>query len=113
MFDRDTHKFILLLRKGVSPYEHIESWKRFDETVLPDKEAFYSSLTMEDITDVNYRNTKRVLKDCNNKKIGDYRNLYIESDILILADVFGNFGNIYIDIYELDSANFLSVARLP
>ena len=68
---------------------------------------------MEDITDVNYRNTKRVLKDCNNKKIGDYRNLYIESDILILADVFGNFGNIYIDIYELDSANFLSVARLP
>ena len=39
MFDRDTHKFILLLRKGVSPHEHIDSWKRFDETFLPDKEA--------------------------------------------------------------------------
>ena len=40
MFDRGTHKFILLLRKGVSPYEHIDSWKRFDETFLPDKEAW-------------------------------------------------------------------------
>ena len=51
-WNEDINKFILLLRKGVYPYEYIDSWERFDETSLPDKEAFYSSLNMEDITDV-------------------------------------------------------------
>ena len=49
------NKFILLLRKGVYPYEYMDSWERFDETSMPDKEAFYSSLNMEDITDVDHR----------------------------------------------------------
>ena len=49
------NKFILLLRKGAYPYEYMDSWQRFDETSLPDKEAFYSNLNMEDITDVDYR----------------------------------------------------------
>ena len=52
--DRDINKFILLLRKGVYAYEYMDSWKRFDEGLLPDKEAFSSSLNMEDITDVDY-----------------------------------------------------------
>ena len=70
--DGDITKFILLLRKGVHPYEYMDSSKRFDETFLPDKEAFYSSLNMEDITDIDYRHAKRVFKDFNNKNIGDY-----------------------------------------
>ena len=49
----DLNKFILLLKKGVYPYEYMDSWQRFDETSLPDKEAFYSNLNMEDITDVD------------------------------------------------------------
>ena len=49
--DKDINKFILLLRKCVYPYEYMDSWERFDETLLPDKEAFYSSLNMENITD--------------------------------------------------------------
>ena len=51
----DLNKFILPLRKGVYPYEYMDSWQRFDETSLPDREAFYSNLNMEDITDVVYR----------------------------------------------------------
>ena len=51
----DINKFILLIRKGVYLYGYMDSWERFDETLLPDKEAFYSSLNIEDITDVNYR----------------------------------------------------------
>ena len=47
------NKFILLLRKGAYLYEYMESWQRFDEISLPDKEAFYSNLNMEDITDVD------------------------------------------------------------
>ena len=56
----DRNKFILLLRKGVYPYEYMDSWQRFDEKSLPDKEAFYSNLNMENITDVDYRHGKTV-----------------------------------------------------
>ena len=108
----DTNKFILLLRKGVYPYEYMDSWEKFDETSLPDKEAFYSSLNMEDITHVNYRHAKRVLKYFNNKNQGDYHDLYVQSDTLLLADVFENFRNKCIEIYELDLAHFLSAPGL-
>ena len=57
----DLNKLILLLRKGVYPYEYMDSWQRFDETSLPDKEAFYSNLNMEEITDVDYRHGKQYL----------------------------------------------------
>ena len=50
--NEDLNKFILLLRKGVCPYEYIDNWERFDETSLPDKESFYSSLNMENIDDI-------------------------------------------------------------
>ena len=49
----DINKFVLLLRKGVYPFEYMNSWIRFDETSLPDKKAFYSELYLEDITDEN------------------------------------------------------------
>ena len=55
----DINKFILLLRKGVDPYEYMDNWERFDEELLPDKEAFYSTLNMKDVTDVDYRHAKK------------------------------------------------------
>ena len=71
----DLNKFILLLRKGVYPYEFMDNWQRFDETSLPDKEAFYSNLNMEDITDVDYRHGKKVFEYLINKNLGDYHDL--------------------------------------
>ena len=59
----------MLLWKGVYSYEYMDSWERFDGTSLPDKEAFYRCLNMEDITDVDYRHPKRVLKYFNNKDL--------------------------------------------
>ena len=76
----DINKFILLLRKGVYPYEYMDSWIRLDNTLLSNKEDFYSSLNMECITDVNCRHAKRVFKNFNNKDIGDNHNLYVQSD---------------------------------
>ena len=108
----DLNKFILLLRKGVYPYEYMDSWQRFDETSLPDKEAFYSNLNMEDITDVDYRHGKTVLEYLINKKLGDYHHLYVQSDTLVLADIFENFRNMCIEVYELDPAHFLSAPGL-
>ena len=50
----------MLLRKGVYPYEYIDSWERFNETSLPDKKAFYSKLSLEDITDKDYAHAQKV-----------------------------------------------------
>ena len=111
-FCNGDHKFIFLLRKGVYPYEYMDSWERFNETSLPDKEAFYSNLNMEDITDVDYKHAKIVFKNLINKTLGDYHDLYVQSDTLLLADVFENFRNMCIKVYELDPAHFLSAPGL-
>ena len=66
----------------------MDSWERFDETLLLDKAVFYSKLNMEDITDVDYRHAERVFKNLNNKNLGEYHDLYVQSDTLLLADMF-------------------------
>ena len=80
----------MVLTKGVYPYEYMDSWEIFDETSLPDRGGFYSSLNMEDIIDVDHRHAKRVFKSFNNKNLGDYHDLYLQSHMLLLADVFNN-----------------------
>ena len=90
----------------------MDSWERFVETPLPDKEAFYSSLNMKDITDVDHRHAKRVFKNLNNKNLGDYHDLYFQSDTLLLPDVLENFRSKYIEIYELDPTHCLSAPGL-
>ena len=90
----------------------MDSWERFSETSLPEKEAFYSSLNMEHITDVDHRYAKRVFKSLNNKYLGDYHDLYVQSDALLLADIFENFRTMCIKLYELDPAHFLSTPGL-
>ena len=106
------NKFVLLLRKGVYPYEYIDSWERFDETSLPEKNFFLSELCLEDITDEGYTHAKKVFEEFNLKSLSDYHDLYVQSDILLLADVFENFRNKCIEIYELDLAHFLSAPGL-
>ena len=98
----------MLLRKGIYPYEYIDSLERLDETSLPSKEAFYSSLNMEGITIVDYKHAKRVYKEFKSRNLGDYHELYVQSDTLLLADVFENSRSKGIEIYELDPAHFLS-----
>ena len=110
--NEDINKSILLSRKGVYLYKYMDSWERFDEKSLPGKEAFYSSLNMEDITDIDHRHAKRVFKNLNNKNLCEYHDLYVQSDTLLLADVFENFRNKCIEIYELDPAHFLSAPGL-
>ena len=76
------------------------------------KEAFYSNLNMEDITDADHKHANKVFKVCMLKNLGDYHDLYVQSDTLFLADVFENFRNKCIEIYELDPAHFLSESGL-
>ena len=58
--NKNLNKFILLLRKGVYPYEYMDNWERFNETSLPNKESFYSNLNMENIDDIDYRHDNNV-----------------------------------------------------
>ena len=105
-------KFILILRKGIYPYEYMDSWKRLDEICLPFKSKFYSNLTLENITDFDYRHANKVFKKFKLKNLGDYHELYAQSDILLLAYVFESFRNKCIEIYELDPAHVLSTPEL-
>ena len=67
---------------------------------------------MEDITDANYGQAKRVCKDFEIKNWGEYHDLYVQSNTLLLADVFENFRNVCLKIYELDPAIFFAVSEL-
>ena len=104
--NRNIVRFILLLRKGVYSYEYMDSWGRFDKGLLPEKEYFYGSLNKENITSIDYRRTERVFKKFNNKSLGDYNDLHVPSDTLLLADVFEYFTNKCIKICKFDPANF-------
>ena len=110
--NNDLNKFILLLRKGVYPYEYMDNWERFNETSLPSKESFYSNLNMEDIDDIDYRHGNNVFKKFKLNNLGDYHDLYVQSDTLLLADVFENFRDMCLKEYELDPAHFLSLPGL-
>ena len=83
-WNNDLKKFVLLLRKGVYPYGYMDSWKRFDETSLPDKKAFYS----EEILLVRLHTCSKVFEKFKLKRLGDYHDFYVQSDTLLLADVF-------------------------
>ena len=78
----------MLLRKDVYPYEYMDCWERFDETSLPNKEAFYSKLNLEDITDKDYENAQKGWEAFGIKNLGEYHDLYVQSDTLLLACVF-------------------------
>ena len=108
----DLNKFILLLRKGVYPYEYMDSWEKFNETSLPSKEDFYSNLNMEDNDDIDYRHGNNVFTGFKLENLGYYHDLCVQSDTLLLADVFENFRNMCIMVYELDPAHFVSLPEL-
>ena len=110
--NNDINKFILLLRRAVCPYEYMDDWEKCNETTLRGKEEFYSNLNREDITDADYVHVKRFCKDFEIKKLGEYHDLYLRSDVLLLVDVFGNFRRMCLKIYELDHVKFISDSGL-
>ena len=108
----DLNKFFLLLRKGIYPYEYMDSWERFDENTIPPKKAFYSELNLENITDKDYEHVNKAWEAFEIKNLGKYHDLYVQCDTFLLADVFENFRNKCIEIYGLDPAHFLSAPGL-
>ena len=103
---------MLLLRKDIYPYEYMDDWSRFDKEELPEKSSFYSNWNLEEISVIHYRHAEKVFNKFSIKNLGEYHNLYVQSDTLLLADVFENFRNMCIKVYGLDPVYFLSSPAL-
>ena len=110
--NNDINKFFLLLRKGIYPYEYMDELGKFNETALLEKEELYSNINTEDVIDADYMYAKRVCEDFEVKNLGEYHDLHLKSDTLLLADVFENFKKMCLRIYHLDPVKFLSAPGL-
>ena len=110
--NRFQDKISLCLRKGVYPYDYVDSPERLQETQLPPKSAFYSKLTKQDILKVDYIHAQKIWKEFGMKTMKDYHDLYLELDVLLLADVFENFREVCMDNYKLDPAWYLTAPGL-
>ena len=99
-------------RKGVYPYEYMDSWGRFKETRLPPKEAFYSKLNMEGISEKDYEHAQQVWNIMGEKTLESYHNVYLKTDVLLLADIFENFRETCLKHYQLDPAHFYTAPGL-
>ena len=102
----------LLLRKGVFPYDYFNHPDKLNQPYLPSKEQFYSILTMSGITDMDYTHAQTVWNEFKCKTFGDYHDLYLALDVLLLADVFENFRAMSLDTYRLDPAHYFTAPGL-
>ena len=90
----------------------MDSWEKFNETVLPPKKDFYSNLNLEDISKEDYVHAQKVWDVFEIKNRGEYHDLYVQSDTLLVADVFENIRDKCVEIYKLDPAYFVSASGI-
>ena len=100
------HNNSLLTRKGVYPYDYVSSLEKLSETQLPPKQEFYSHLNDEEISDEDYQHAIKVWNTFGCKTIRDYHDLYLKSDVMLLADVFENFRKTCLHHYKLDPVHY-------
>ena len=101
-------KLALMKAKGLYPYDCMDSDAKFAERHLPARKDFYSLLTDEEISESDYAHAQKVWETFGIKNMGQYHDLYLKSDVLLLADIFENFREICLDIYGLDPAHYVS-----
>ena len=102
----------LLKQKGHYPYEYMDSVEKFKDKKPPPQKAFYSKLSGRGITEKDYKHVLNVWSSFNMKTMKDYHNLYNDSDVLLLADVFENFRDICLKIYGLDPVYYYTAPGL-
>ena len=103
-FYEEQAKLKLLKRKGVYPYDYMNSFEILSETTLPPIESFYSELNKSSISEDNYTQAQNVCETFEMETLQDYHDLYLKTDVLLLADVFENFRDVCKENYGLDPA---------
>ena len=101
-------KLSLMSQKGVYPYDYMDSFEKFDQTELPTKELFYSVLNDQHTTNEEYDHAKQVWETFDIKTMGEYHDLYLKSDVLLLADVFESFRKTCLQYYKLDQCHYFT-----
>ena len=103
-FYSDKEERELLTRKGLFPYDWFDNFEKLNNKKLPDIEEFYSKLNDENITEEDYKHAQNVWKKFNIKNMKEYHDLYLKTDVILLADVFENFRKVCKENYKLDPA---------
>ena len=101
-------KLDLIARKGVYPYDYMDSFDKFNKTDLPAREAFYSILNDENITIEDHKHARNVWNEFQLNTMGEYHDLYLKSDVLLLADCFENFRKSCLKYYKLDPCHYFT-----
>lgn len=99
-------QFNLMAQKGVYPYEYMNDWCKFNKRKPPKKSKFYSSLENKHITDEQYEHVHTVWRTMGCRNLGDYHDLYLTTDVLLLCDIFQNFREVCVKTYKLDPAHY-------
>nr|XP_024218675.1 uncharacterized protein LOC112211371 [Halyomorpha halys] len=102
----------LVTRKGVFPYDYIDDVEKLNETELPPIEAFYNKLCNADISVEDYTHAQNIWKHFKCQSLGDYADVYVKTDVLLLCDVFESFRNVMMNTHELDPAHYFTVPGL-
>ena len=102
----------LLIKKGIYPYEYMDNWNRFNESKLPDKAKFYSKLNMNEVSDKDYEHARKVWKEFEIKNMGEYHDLYLLTDTILLANVFEPFRKVCMENFGLDPGHFYTAPGL-
>ena len=108
----DLNNFFFVIKKRCLFLWIYGSLGKINETALPLKNDFYSNLNLEDISDEYYKHAQKVWDVFEIKNLGECHNLFVQSDALLLWDLFGNFRNMCLNIYKLDPVYFVSAPGL-
>ncbi|KYN06853.1 hypothetical protein ALC62_02236 [Cyphomyrmex costatus] len=101
--------FNLFTRKGVFPYENVDCVEKLNDTRLPPRESFHSSLTGDTVSESDYAHDANVWKRFFVRTLGEYSDLYLKTDVLLLVDVFENFRESCVASYGLDPAHYYTL----
>ncbi|KFM71739.1 hypothetical protein X975_17934, partial [Stegodyphus mimosarum] len=105
-------KVNLLLRKGIYPYDYMDDMQKFEDKFLPPREKFFNLLNEQHVTENDYEHAKNVWNTFDIENMGEYSDLYVKTDVLLLCDVFEQFRSLCLKTYELDPAWYFTAPGL-